>query len=139
MRPFVLVDADVLSGYFRRNKSLADRPEVKHLDLLLAMDAVRVTGHVYQEVLNGITEGQAGTSRKIQNKLKNIVLVPDRHDYENAVELSRKCTWGGKTVSIADLMNGAVSIARKWKILAIDGDYDEIEEVDRRLERLEIA
>lgn len=138
MSNFVLVDTDVLSGYFGRNRSLKNAPEVLHLDLLLAMDAVRVTGHVFQEVLNGIGKAQAGTYRKIKNRLKKCVFVPSRDDYDLAVEISRKSTAHGCVLSIADLMNCSISASKGWKLLAFDGDYDEANCFDSRIKRVRI-
>ena len=138
MNDLVLVDTDVLSGYFGRNRSIQDEPEVLHLDLLLAMDAVRVTGHVFQEVLNGIGRAQVGTHRKIKNRLKECVFVPSREDYDLAVEFSRKCTALGKTLSITDLMNCAVAASKGWKILSLDGDYKAGTDCDSRVRLLKI-
>lgn len=135
----VIVDADVISGYFGR-RSLAHGVErIQHLDDLFALDAVKVIGHVYQEVLNGIGKGKAGTYRKLQKQLKDRVFVPTRKDYELAVELSRKCTESGRVLSIADLMNCAVSISKGWQILTCDADHNGAAMIDSRIKLLKIT
>ncbi|MBN2684394.1 MAG: PIN domain-containing protein [Pontiellaceae bacterium] len=138
-KPFVLIDTDVLSGYFGRNRSTQDTVEAQFVEYLFILGEARVNGHVYQEILNGISKGQAGTYRKIRNRLRSIVHVPTGEEYETAVELSQKCTACGKVLSIADLMNCAVSISRGWEVLAFDGDHTGAAAVDSRVKLLKLV
>jgi hypothetical protein len=103
----------------------------------LAAGEIRITGHVYQEILNGIGKGFAGRYRKIRNHLKDYVIVPTREDYENAIELGRKCTWEGKTLSITDLMNCSISVSKGWAILSLDKDYIGAKKCDSRVKLVE--
>ena len=89
----------------------------------MATDRLKVSGHVYQEILYGIRKAQAGTYRKIKTELSGLVAVPSREEYETAVELSRKVTTAGVQMSIADLMTCALSVSRGWSILTHDGDF----------------
>ncbi len=129
----VLVDANVLSGYFGRNSSLRDSVESELAEELLEMNALAVSGHVYQEVLYGIRKGQSGMYQKIKRELDACVAVPTRKEYELAVEVSRKCTTNGIQMSIADLMDCALSASRGWKILTSDKDHHRAGVFDDRI------
>ena len=131
MNDYVLVDADVISGYFGRNRSLKDRPEMSFLEDLFALGLVRVTGHVFQEVLNGFEKGQVGTYRKMRNRLKNKIIAPTVAEYELSIDICRNCS--GFVLSITDLINCGVSVSRGYKILAFDKDYEGVRMCDRRV------
>ncbi|MBN2783788.1 MAG: PIN domain-containing protein [Pontiellaceae bacterium] len=129
----VLIDTDVLSFYFGRNKRTPVRGIEDILQDLFRENAVALSGHVYQEILYGIRSGQVGTYRKIRNALKPLFVAPTLKEFELAVEISRNCTTNGIQLSIADLMNCAISVLRGWPILTVDGDYEQAKKLNPKI------
>ena len=132
----ILVDTDVLSAYFGRNKHLNSRYSEAVEELFAEKDALAISGHVFQEILYGIKTGQVGTYRKIKGKLSGLFIAPSKKEFELAVKISRKCTTNGIQLSIADLINCALSVSRGWSILAIDGDYVKAKQHESRIKLL---
>ena len=134
----VIVDTDILSEYFGRSNDFDSEKAVEYLDFLFGVQSVAVSGHVYQEILYGIKTGHVGRFLKIKRKLSECVFIPSRKEYDIAIEVSRKCTTHGVQLSIADLMNCAISISKGWTIFSLDKDYVGAKRCDSRVKLVEI-
>ena len=131
----ILIDSDVLSAYFGRNKRLSNEYDTD-VEVLLSTKDGTVSGHVFQEILYGIRSGQVGKYLRIKNQLSDLFVTPSRKEFELAVDISRKCTTNGIQLSITDLMNCAISVSRGWPILSIDGDYKKAKKYEERIKLL---
>ena len=98
-------------------------------------DQVFLTGVIYQELLQGL-RNERQREVLITRLAPFGLLQPNRATHERAARLADKCLRNGVTVATIDVLIAQIAIECHCRLLARDGDFDDIARVEQKLKLL---
>lgn len=98
-------------------------------DAILSHREVRITGSILQETLQGFGRDPRAR-RQLEARLASFPLEQlDRADYVAAAKLFDDCRARGVQLSTVDAQIAAVAIARKFRLLTADRDFEHVAKI----------
>lgn len=118
----VLVDTNIWSLAFRRQRVATDDPNVAELRQLVQENRAQIIGIVRQELLSGIRD-----AKQFQTLKEHLRAFPDlpisTEDYEQAAEWFTVCRQHGVQPSSADMLICSVAHRTQLPIFTLDKDF----------------
>ena len=118
----LFVDTSVWSLAFRRDQ-VSTAPEVGILrHALEGGETIVVTGHVFQELLQGFAGPRA--RKDIIDRFSALpLLTPERKDHIDAAELRNRCRRAGLQIGTVDAVIAQLCVRHDLMLLTTDKDF----------------
>jgi predicted nucleic acid-binding protein len=124
----IVLDTSVLSRVFRRSRPGPDERRLNSVvtDLMADDDPLGLPGIVLQEVLSGIRSERQFDALEQRLLASFSILNPGTTEHVQAARLKNKCLSKGLSVSGADCLIAALTIAGGHELFAADDDFQAI-------------